>query len=323
MTDTGRAPGRIDVHSHFIPDFYRDALMAAGQSAPDGIQKLPDWDERSALRLMDETGVRAAILSISSPGVHLGDDGQARELSRRANEYGADLKARASRFGYFASTPLPDVDGAVTEAAHALDHLRADGVVVQSNHRGLYLGDEALEPFWAALDARAARVLVHPTSPPAVNSARINAKIPQPLTEFFFDTSRSLVDMVTAGVPKRYPAIRFIIPHGGAALSILAQRLDLALDMLTAARDEPWPSLHDAMPGLHFDLAGMPVPDLLPGLLDLADPTHLHYGSDFPYTPPPLVKRLLGDLETTPLLAGAVRDDMFGGNARALFPQFA
>ena len=47
----------------------------AGQSAPDGIEKLPDWDEQSALRLMDALGVRVALLSVSSPGAHLGDDG--------------------------------------------------------------------------------------------------------------------------------------------------------------------------------------------------------------------------------------------------------
>lgn len=324
MTSTARVPDRIDVHSHFIPGFYRDALVASGQSAPDGIEELPDWDEQSALRLMDDLGVRVAVLSISSPGVHLGDDGQARELSRRVNEYGADLKRRIpGRFGYLASTPLPDIEGAVAEVAHALDELGAEGVVVQSNHRGLYLGDERLEPFWAALDQRSATVLVHPTSPPTVSSARINAKVPQPLTEFFFDTGRSLVDLVTAGVLERHPAIRFVVPHAGAVLPVLTQRIDTALPMLTRKGKEPVPLLRDAMRKLHFDLAGMPVPELLEGLLNLADKSHLHYGSDFPYTPPPLAKKLLGELEATPLLDEAVRRGMFGGNARELFPKLA
>ena len=328
MTDANRtdhrAADRIDVHAHCLPDFYRDALLGAGQSAPDGIEKLPDWSEESALRLMDELGVRTALLSVSSPGVHLGDDGQARELSRRVNEYSADLKTRQpGRFGYFASTPLPDVEAAAAEAAHALDQLHADGVVVQSNHQGLYLGDEKLEPFWAVLDQRSAVVLIHPTSPPTVNSKRINAKIPQPLTEFFFDASRSLVDLITAGVLERYPAICFIVPHAGAVLPILTQRIDLALSLLTAKRDHPLPRLRDAMPKLHFDLAGMPVPELLSGLLSLADQTHLYYGSDYPFTPPPLVKKLCGELEATPLLTDDVRGDMFANNARQLLPWLA
>lgn len=320
--DSPAAKNRVDVHVHFVPDFYRDALNAAGQSKPDGIEKLPDWTEESALRLMDELGVQTSILSISSPGVHLGDDGQARELSRQVNEYSADLKKRhPGRFGHLASTPLPDVEASVTEAGYALDELHAEGVVVQSNHHGLYLGDERLEPLWAALNQRAAAVLVHPTSPSAALSERLNAKIPQPLTEFFFDTGRAVIDLVTAGVLERHPAIRFIVPHAGAVLSILTQRIDSALPLLKAKLDEPVPLLRDAMRKLHFDLAGLPVPEILLGLLNLADKTHLHYGSDFPFTPPPLVKKLHGELEHTPLLSDAERRAMFGQNARKLFPK--
>ena len=59
----GEHDGRIDMHVHCIPDFYRDALLGGGRSAPDGIDKLPEWDEQSALSLMDESGVSQAILS--------------------------------------------------------------------------------------------------------------------------------------------------------------------------------------------------------------------------------------------------------------------
>ena len=35
---------------------------------------------------------------------------------------------------------------------------------------------------------------------------------------------------------------------------------------------------------LYFDLAGNPVPTLLPLLASVADPSHILYGSDFPFT---------------------------------------
>jgi hypothetical protein len=35
--------GRIDVHSHFLPDFYREAATAAGHAQPDGIAEVPVW----------------------------------------------------------------------------------------------------------------------------------------------------------------------------------------------------------------------------------------------------------------------------------------
>ena len=34
----------IDVHAHFLPDFYRDALFVAGLREPDGIAQLPPSD---------------------------------------------------------------------------------------------------------------------------------------------------------------------------------------------------------------------------------------------------------------------------------------
>jgi hypothetical protein len=44
------ASGRIDLHEHYVPDFYRQALLAAGEEHPDGIANIPGWDERLALR---------------------------------------------------------------------------------------------------------------------------------------------------------------------------------------------------------------------------------------------------------------------------------
>jgi hypothetical protein len=63
--------GKIDVHAHYLPEVYRDALVAEGQGRPDGIPALPDWSEAQAIDAMDKLDVRLAILSISSPGVHL------------------------------------------------------------------------------------------------------------------------------------------------------------------------------------------------------------------------------------------------------------
>jgi len=36
---------------------------------------------------------------------------------------------------------------------------------------------------------------------------------------------------------------------------------------------------------LHFDLAGFPLPRQLDALLTLTSLEHLHYGSDYPFTP--------------------------------------
>ena len=100
------------------------------------------WSKEAALSFMDDAEIDVAVTSISSPGVHVGDDARARSLARRCNELSAELvQTRPDRFGGFACVPLPDVDGALAEVAYALDVLKLDGVVLFSNARGIYLGD--------------------------------------------------------------------------------------------------------------------------------------------------------------------------------------
>jgi 6-methylsalicylate decarboxylase len=86
VTDTDEQ--LIDVHAHFLTDAYVVAARAAGHVHPDGMAGWPIWSAEEHLRLMDRWGVATAILSISSPGTHFGDDASARRLTREVNEAG-------------------------------------------------------------------------------------------------------------------------------------------------------------------------------------------------------------------------------------------
>ncbi|QBJ89054.1 hypothetical protein D0Z67_01075 [Streptomyces seoulensis] len=158
--------------------------------------------------MMDQQGIATGVMSVTSPGIHPGDD--ARDLARAVNEYGAEVVGdHPDRFGHFASIPLPDMDAAVAEAVYALDVLGADGVVLMSNAHGKYLGDPDFEPLWAELDRRAANAFVHPSRPPMP----LLPGTPAPLADYVFDTALS------AG-PSALPALlAFAEPghvlHGG------------------------------------------------------------------------------------------------------------
>ena len=309
--------GRVDLHAHYIPGFYREALLAAGHEHPDGIQAIPGWDEASALMAMDQLNVRTAILSISSPGVHFGKPHQAIDLARLVNEEAARLVERhPGRFGFFASLPVPEFDEAVVELRYALDVLNADGIVLESNQRGVYLGDDRLEPLYAEVAARNSVVFTHPTTP--FGAEHISGRYPRPMLEFMFETTRSVADFILSGVPKRHPSLRLIVPHAGAALPVLVNRIDMLMTLMTKPGDAEPLSTREAMRQLHFDLAGAPVEELLQALLSVAGPENLHYGSDFPFTPAPVCAGLAQQLEKTPLLDDGRRDQMFQGNATAL-----
>lgn len=56
----------IDVHAHYVPDFYRRALIDSGSSTPDG-SPIPAWDEETHLARLEELRLDAAVLSLSQP----------------------------------------------------------------------------------------------------------------------------------------------------------------------------------------------------------------------------------------------------------------
>jgi hypothetical protein len=100
--DRPRRPvAKIDVHAHYLPADYRQALIDNGQAQPDGFPVLPTWSPKAHLAMMDQVGIRTSLLSISSPGVTFGVD--AASWARRVNETGAATVRRYRRASSSAS----------------------------------------------------------------------------------------------------------------------------------------------------------------------------------------------------------------------------
>ncbi|KAL3491715.1 hypothetical protein BJX62DRAFT_251097 [Aspergillus germanicus] len=291
---------KIDPHSHYVPDFWREESILAGYGEPDGIPGIPAWSEEAHLEFMAEANITKSILSITSPGTHLtpGNNTHARRLTRKCNEFAADLKRRRpEEFGFWAALPLPDVEGSLAELAYAIDYLDANGVAVFTNAHGVYLGDELLEPLFEELDRRNVTVFVHPTSPcirgahghdlqPASPLAEF---YPNPMFEYFFESARAVTNLFLSGTVDTFPNITYIISHAGGALpptierftqfasSILGLPLEINSDSVKAAFARSF----------YFDLAGFVFPDQIYGLLRYVGARSIVYGSDYPYTPAP------------------------------------
>lgn len=312
--------GAIDLHAHHLPARYRGAALAHGQAHPDGMPALPEWDEADALTMMDAVGIAAAALSISSPGVEFLPLAERAALARAVNGDGAATVGRhLDRFALLATLPLPDVDAAVAEIAHAYDDLGADGIGVQTHADDVYLGDARLEPVMAALDERAAVVTIHPVSPCGWEQTAFGR--PRPMLEFIFDTTRAVINMALSGVLTRYPNVRWVVPHAGAALPIVSDRVD-RLNRVLSGDPEPI-DLLSTLGTVYYDLAGIPLPRALPALLSLVAPDRLVYGSDYPFTGGEMVAGLAGLLADSPLLAAPVGKQAFRTTALRLLPRLA
>ncbi len=315
--------GWLDVHAHYVTPRYRRECQMAGHGHPDGMPAIPEWSVEAAVDVMGQSGTAAAVLSISSPGVHfganeLGMNAAARELATHVNDAGAHIvSGRPATFGLAAVLPLPDLDGALLELTRAYDDLGADAVALKTNYHGRYLSDTAFTPVMAELDARAAVVLLHPTSPPAWEVTALGR--PRPMLEFLFDTTRCVVDLILSGTVQRYRQIRWIVPHAGAVLPVVAHRV-AAISAVTGSTPINVP---EVLGSLYYDLAGIPLPVALPALLAVASSRQLLYGSDFPFTPAPAAIALAGALAQAPSLAEAEFALVPDAATSVLFPRLA
>jgi predicted TIM-barrel fold metal-dependent hydrolase len=307
--------GRIDVHQHLVPAFYRDALAAAGIDAAGG-RALPDWSPRGALDLMDLLGTATAILSVSTPGTgYLPDAGEAPALARRLNDFSASVAAdHAGRFGFFATLPMPDVPTATAEARRALDELGADGVLLLANTRGTYLGGGEEDELWRCLDERAAVVFVHPAELPAPAVPGI----PPFAADFLLDTTRAAYLLVRRGVVRRYPRMRFILSHAGGFVPYASHRM--AVTIAADAGRSPLDVLEDFR-AFYFDTALSSSPAALPTLLAFARPGHVLFGSDWPFAPTAAAQYFAHGLDGG--VDAATLATVNRGGAEALFPRLA
>lgn len=67
QASTGCACARIDVHHHFLPPVYVEALGKAGLRTLDGGMPIPAWSAEAAIAMMDRQGIATAMVSLSSP----------------------------------------------------------------------------------------------------------------------------------------------------------------------------------------------------------------------------------------------------------------
>ena len=305
----------IDVHAHYVPDFYRQALIDSGNNRPDG-SPIPAWDESTHLARLEELRLDAAVLSLSSPGV-TGMPNPA-HMARRVNEYGHEVASRyPDAFVYLATLPLPDVPASCAEAEWALTEGGAAGIGLLTNYNGIYLGAPDFDPLLKTLNARRATVVVHPTSPQGAE--KLTSGRPSPVIEYLFETTRTVTDLLLAGAVAAYPHIQWVVLHNGAAIPSVIDRVSMFAETILDSGAEPLEQLRSMV----FEIgSSTPFPRTAQSITALVGSGQLVLGTDTPYAPPQIVAQnisriLAGELDQI------VDIDRISSTAARLFPALA
>jgi predicted TIM-barrel fold metal-dependent hydrolase len=290
---------------------------------------------------MRETNITTTILSISTPGTYLQpfNISLTKEISRTTNiELSEICATHPEHFRFFASLPLPCIPDSLAEIDYALDTLGAVGFCVLSNANGVYMGDKALDPIFDKLNERKVILMMHPTSckilslvnpsgaaadlQPEMEMVVVNPlQIPSGLLEYMFDETRAVVNLLLSETVTRCPDIKFIMSHAGCVLPSVLDRVAVAMQTFFGARVDSNDMKRLLRERFYFDLAGLPWPDMIHGLLRIVGPERLLYGSDYCWCPRALVKTLIQKMDEG--AAEIWKDDtikeVYAGNAKRLF----
>jgi aminocarboxymuconate-semialdehyde decarboxylase len=319
----------IDFHNHYYPPAYLDALRSKRTSVKVGVdnQGNPllhypgdynivvrghrDIDYRE--QVLAELGVDKQVVTLTTPGTHVETPALAGELASLVNDAFADVVTTRRRFAALATLPLNDPDASARELRRAMTTLHMPGAMVFSNVNGVALADKRFWPLYEVANDLGAIMYIHPNHPISVEA--MTEFWLMPLVGFLMDTTLAAAHLVFAGVPRRFPCIRWVLCHLGGAIPYLAERLDRGFYAFKECREHIDCPPSEYLKGFYFDTVNFD-PNALKLAVQFAGADKVVAGSDYPHQigSIPSMLRSLEELDVTPEQRDAIR----GGNAMRL-----
>ena len=292
----------------------RERIIAQGQGYLP--QRVLEWTPDNAIAEMDRNNVVSAVVSISTPGVWLGDPAASHALARKCNEYAAGLVTTyPGRFGFFAAVPLPHTESSLLEIAYAFDVLKADGIGLMTSYGDTWLGDPRYAAVFNDLNRRKAVVYVHPTGPDCCRN--LIPFVPYVFTELPHDTTRAVTSLLFSGSFNRFRDIRFIFSHAGGTLPMVAGRIARQSSAMKQLAEMVPNGVDYELRRLHYEIAGSANRPAMAALMNLVPTTQLMFGSDYPWGLIGGTATGLADLRLSAMDTSAIGYE----NATSLFPQ--
>lgn len=250
MIDIEGKPCRlIATEEHYVASDYLDAtgrIVSAGWNdldlndtrfflhSPRGkgwFDPLVDLEE-GRLRLMDETGIDMAILSLMAPGVQSFEPETAAALAVRLNDHLAEtVRRHPTRYGGLAVVAPQAPEKAAREVERAMRTLKLNGLVINSHTGGEYLDNPKFWPILEAAEALGAAIYLHPRNPPPHVQKLFEAHdgrtvLGSGIWGFQQETSLHAMRLIVCGVFDRFPKLKVVLGHLGEGLPYWLYRLD-------------------------------------------------------------------------------------------------
>jgi aminocarboxymuconate-semialdehyde decarboxylase len=320
----------IDVHNHYYPPEF----IAAVRKGPSKYTVEEDADGNPVLcspgdknfvvpghrdieyrsHVIAEAGIDMQVITLTAPGSTMEAPKQSAYLASLVNDCLAKIKQeRSKQFTSLATLPLNDPAASVKEFDRIMS-MGFAGVMVYGSVNGVALHDDRYLPLWERANDVGAVVHIHPNYPAGVEAMQEYWLMP--LVGFMFDTTLAAAGLVFAGIPKRFPRIRWILGHLGGAIPYLAERLDRGFEAFPECRVNIDRHPSDYLKAFFYDTVNFD-PKALRLALEFAGSSQLLAGSDYPHLISSMSK-MKESIGTMPISA-AEKSMILGGNASRLY----
>jgi aminocarboxymuconate-semialdehyde decarboxylase len=319
----------IDVHNHFYPPEF----IAAIKKGPSKFTVEEDAEGNPVLcspgdknfvvpghrdidyrqKVIAEAGIDIQVITLTAPGTTMEEPKQSAYLASLVNDALARIKEERKQFTSLATLPLNDPAASVAELDRVMS-MGFAGVMVYASVNGIALRDARYVTLWERANEHGAVVHIHPNYPAGVESMQDYWLMP--LVGFMFDTTLAAAGLVFAGIPHRFPRIKWILGHLGGAIPYLAERLDRGFEAYPECRDNIDRHPSEYLKAFYYDTVNFD-PNALRLAVDFAGPGQLLAGSDYPHLISSMAK--MKESINSLSISGAEKLMILGGNASRLY----
>lgn len=264
----------FDAHSHYMPPevAQNTAFFKAGWS---------DIDRQ--LSVMDEHGIEKALLLYPTSDAHLNMGGWQDLCYVYNREIAAVVSKHEGRFIGGGIIPA-DTPAQFPAELKRIQDLGLRVISLASSYDGIYLDDDIFAPVYEFAQKNKMPVHVHPQIMDPIGEDRVRDPLLTPVLGYVFDVSVCVGKMMMSGTFLKFPDVQFIFAHYGGVLPLVKERFDNTYTMLRKrefVQDlSKLPSAY--FKNLYFDTSGCGSVASLACMLEMVEPSHILFGSDFP-----------------------------------------
>ncbi len=321
----------IDVHNHFYPPAYIDALRSGDSVVTvkmdaDGNPEIHyPGDYNTAVPghrdiayrqgVLEKEGVDTQVITLTTPGTHVEPAARAARFASLVNDaFARIVSERKPRFAALATLPLNDPKASLAEFRRAVEQLGFPGAMLFSNVNGVALADARYWPLYEAANDRGAVLHIHPTNP--INVDAMQEFWLMPLVGFLFDTTVAAAHLVFSGVAEQFPRINWVLSHLGGGIPYLAERLDRGYHAFKECRAHITQPPSAYLKRWYYDTVNFDK-DALELAVKFAGAGHVLAGSDYPHAIGS-IPSMISALKSI-AVSETDRAAIFGGNAARIY----